>query len=550
MKNKKNMNKIAAALLTAAMTASLLIGCGSSSGSSSASSSASTDGAATEATDAAAEETVESTSTGGGDVVQGVTSFTTFFNPYFQGTMIGYAWPCYEPLAYLHSDTQEYEACLAESWEVDADECSLTIHIRQGVTFSDGTTMDADDVYFSLNSRLVYGTQSNIGNPREVEKVDDYTVKVYWDSFSLNYELWVLPQYVYSVDAYEEHGGEDGGVDWLCNNMLGTGPYVMAEFIPDVSLRFEKNDNYWGGETPDVNSYTWNVYSDNTTMLAAFLNGEIDAISSSDPTVMAQLEAAGYVGDIGPSVTTTQVYAIPLTLDESDPLYNQEVRQAIYLYGVDWDNLAVTAVGDKGYHVSAIGMPTSPFYDESLEQASYDPEKAKEMLAEAGYPDGFSTTIYSMAMVSAQTACLQAALKELGIEADVVETDFSTIQSEYLSGNTKNGIVFFIQVVYSDQQTDRYVKHFNPYNATASGTATWSDEICELWNTFAASATIEEQEANLLAYTNQYINVDSIMWPVSNADTYYYYQDWFHQDYMANCVSCGYDPFEITADVH
>lgn len=104
--------------------------------------------------------------------------------------------------------------------------------MRDGVTFSDGDKMDANDVYFTLQSRLEFGTASTIGNPFKVELVDDMTVKVYWDSFSLNCETWILPQYIFSKDTFEAHGGKDnGGIDWMCNNMLGTGPYIMKQYI-------------------------------------------------------------------------------------------------------------------------------------------------------------------------------------------------------------------------------------------------------------------------------------------------------------------------------
>lgn len=132
----------------------------------------------------------------GGKLTMGETGDVgEFFSPYKQGTLVTYGWAVYEPLAWLSSDGT-WTPCLAESWERDDENFTLTVHLRKDVTFSGGEPMTADDVVFSHACRMEYGTASTIGNPASVEKVDDYTVVFTWPSFSLNYEVWVLGQYL------------------------------------------------------------------------------------------------------------------------------------------------------------------------------------------------------------------------------------------------------------------------------------------------------------------------------------------------------------------
>ncbi len=523
---KKQWKRILAVLLAAVMLMSVLAGCKSGNG----------DGGSKSAEK-------------GGDLVY-TTPFSEFFNPYKQGTLIGYGWPCYEPLAWYKSATHEFTPMLAESWERDEANNALIIHVRKGVTFSNGDVMDATDVAWTFQARLDYGTQSTIGTPEKVEKVDDYTVKVYYPEFSLNWELWLLTQYIFSYETFVEHGGENGGVDWYMNNMMGTGPYVLQEYTPDVVLKFVRNEKYWGKEVPQPETITFNYSTDATAQLASFLNHESDRFNTSDPVVMQQLKEAGYEGTTGAAVSGMQYYAVPITLDPDAPLSNVDVRKAIYLYGVDWEQMAKTVVGDNAYHTSAIGFHESGYYDESLEKCKVDYDKAKKMLADAGYPNGFDVTIYGIgAMASGVETYLQAELKKIGINAEISDTDFGTVQGNYLSGKeAQTGIAVWVQAINADQQLDRFTKHFNPFGATASGCTNWTDALKEKWTATATAKTEEELEKNLLDYCNQYVNEDCMFWPCYTSTSLVYYQEYYHEKPEAAAVNCGYDPFCISKD--
>lgn len=484
----------------------------------------------------------------GGDVVLGVnTNPTEFFTPYKQGTLNSYGWTIFEPLAYDVYDGT-YEKCLAESWELDQDNYTLTIHLRQGITFSNGDPFNADDVVFTLTCREEYGTYGLIGNPVSVEKVDDYTVKVTWDSFSLNFEYWILPQYMYSKETFEEKG-----LDWMLTNMVGTGPYVMDEYIPDVHLKVVRNENYWGETIPGPDSFEWVVISDNTAMLASFLNNEIGQMGNvTDPTMLDQLAKANYQALNTPVNMEMQYWAVPVMLDPEDPLMNKEVRQAIYLYGVDWNAMGKTVAGEGAYHTDAVGKKNMPYYNESLEVSQYDVEKAKQMLADAGYADGFSTTIYALSNMAGEAAFLQDALKALNITAEVETVDYTQINGEYITGNAvKSGIVFSVMAynMYTTNQDDRFVKFFSPVG-TLKGVTAFTDEQVELWNKASQSKSLDEQSENLRNFVKSYVGDEAMLWPMYDNGGKDFSQAWYHLENKAYCTMAGRNPHYIWCDEH
>lgn len=467
----------------------------------------------------------------GGTLTMGYTDIRDFFNPYKQGNLVSFGFGVYQPLAYCDDD-DVWTPCLAESWERDDENFTLTVHLRKDVTFSGGEAMTADDVVFSHAARLEYGTGSVIGNPVSIEKIDDYTVVFTWDSFSLNYEVWVLGQYIYSKSKFDEKG-----LDWMMNNMYGTGPYVMEKFIPDVTLELSRNENYWEDITPSYDKLVWNVYADSTALLAAFLNGEIAVCQAGTDADRVMLEAAGYEETFLAKASEAQYYVVPITMDPEDPWSNPDVRRAVYLYGIDWDSMATVCGGATGFHTDSLGATGMTYYDESLEQAEYNPEKAKQLLAEAGYPDGFKTVIYSMGFP--WVAYLQAELLNLGIEADTESVDFSMVQGEYLGGKgPKNGIITWVQVNSPANQMDRFVKHLNS-TGTIGGSTTWSDELVALWETTKTSKTMEEQNANLLAYVEELVLNQCMVWPVYNTTSGNYYQDYVTFGYYYNATGGG-----------
>lgn len=465
-----------------------------------------------------------------------------FFTPYNAGVVNTYGWLVLEPLAWKKLDGNFYPV-LAESWEMNDEKNVMTIHLRDGITFSNGDTFDAEDVVFTHSIRSEFGTQSAIGAPEKIEALDKLTVQFTWPNFGLDYEQILLTQYIYSKETYEEKG-----LDWMLINMIGTGPYVLQEYIPDVGLTFVRNENYWGDKTPGPDGFTWTMIPDSTAMLAAFLNGELDYMQTTDPNIMAQLEAYGFEGHVDPAGMAFCCQVQIVTKDAESPLSNPDVRAAIY-NGVDWEDMAHTVAGPAAYHTDIIGSPFMPYYKDEIEKSKYDEAAAKKALADAGYPDGFDTVIYGAATDSAAMTYLQDALKKLNIRAEVVTVDGSLRASDYVTGKAiDSGLVFSGYGFAAGSPMDRFNKFISPTGTWASG-ATYDQELVDLWDQVKKARSLEEQSDLLFQYCDMFVNKYHYMFPAYNSGSLYYYQPWYHLSDLANGGN-GNDPFGIWVDQH
>ena len=482
----------------------------------------------------------------GGDLIRGCAqNIGTFFAPFKQGNQNEYGWPALESLGICRQATGEWEQLLATGWERDDDKHTLTIKINKNAYFSNGYPLTAEDVVFTHRSRLEYGTGSAIGNPIAIETPDDETVIFTWADFSLKYELWVLPQFIYSQKVFEENGE-----DWMLNNIIGTGPYVVDTYTPDVLLKFVRNENYWRPEMmPPCDTMTWLYMPEVTTQIAAFLNGEIDCIIASSAEVVDQLLAAGYQAGSGKDDFNGQFHAVPLTITPEDPLANVNVRRAIFEHGIDWDELAMTVGGSVGYHTDCIGLTSMAYYRPEIERSRFDPELARKELANAGYPDGFSTVIYCGDNNTAGATVLQEKLKLIGVIADVQQVEATKMQSDYIGARaTQTGICISGFAYPAANQTDRFIKHTNP-TATYGPAHVWSDEIRALWDAVRTAHSQEEENEALYRYVECYVHKECAVWPMYNTRSATFFQEWCHYSDKAR-LSYGTDPFEVWVEAH
>ncbi len=330
---------------------------------------------------------------------------------------------CYETLMDIDDDGN-IVGNLAESLTADEDDLSYTVKLRQDVTFSDGSALDADVLMwnfenFKENSQT---SSTHFGSVDHFEKLDDYSVKICLSEWNtqIPYSLNSVAGLMYSKKAFD-----DNGYDWCLENPVGTGPYVMTEWVRDDHVTFKKNENYWNKAEvePALDTLTFKVIADEMSAQAALTAGDIDGYYGASESLQTALESAGFT-----RATNKMWYTILFLIFASDvqdsPLADVRVRQAIS-YAIDSDTIAKTIGYGKVFVSNQYAVEGTMFYNPDVKGYGYDVDQAKALLADAGYADGFTTTIYcgvDQALTDYLVA-IQGYLKAVGITLNIDEME-------------------------------------------------------------------------------------------------------------------------------
>ena len=296
---------------------------------------------------------------------------------------------------------------LATSWE-NEDPTHWLIHMRQGVTFQNGDPLTVEDVIYSLqradevpNSPAPYTDQ--VAAIDSMEKVDDLTLRVTTKTPAPSLIEDIGRVFIISKKATEGMSSEDFMKPQVA---VGTGPYTFVAWKPGDSMEVKAFDGYWG-KAPDFKDVEIKFISNDAARVAALLSGSVDVIDAVPPTDVPRIEstpglhvtsaASGRViylglsmrGDTAPGVT--DLNGQPL---DKNPFRDPKVRKAISLM-IDRQAIIDRILGGSGVAAGQIAAPVLLGYAKDVQPDQADPAKAKELLAQAGYPDGFGITISS-----------------------------------------------------------------------------------------------------------------------------------------------------------
>ncbi len=293
-----------------------------------------------------------------------------------------------ERLVTFSPDSLGFLPELAFKWEKTAPD-NLRVHLRRGVRFTNGEEFNANSAKYSLDQMLRAASLAFfVSALRAVEVVDLYTVDVKAKgptSERLMLTALAMGSFQYPP-AYTEQVGLLRG---FCQRPVGTGPYKLVEWIKDDRVVFEANTDYWGG-TPQIKRLVFRPIPEGAARVAALQAGDIDVAT------LLPLEAYDRVtGDASLtaySIRGMRAFGIMLSQKWEGPLQNKKVRQA-FQYAIDADGLIRSLL--KGRARRLEGQPLTPEYfgyQHDIKGAPYDPAKAKQMLTEAGFPNGFQVT--------------------------------------------------------------------------------------------------------------------------------------------------------------
>ena len=308
---------------------------------------------------------------------------------------------------------------LAKSWEISEDGLTYTFMLNDGVTFHDGTIMDAEDVKFSLDriggedsanaQKALYSAIS------EVNVIDPTTVEVKLSEANGNM-LFNLAWGDAVIVAPES-------VEGIKQTPIGTGAFKFDSWTQGDKIELSRNDSYWG--TPAVlTNATFKFISDPTAALGAMMAEDIDVFSGFPaPENLPQFEADPRFQVL---VGSTEGETILSTNNKMPPFDNVKVRKAL-AHAIDRQSIIDGAMFGYGTHIGTHFAPHNPAYVDLTGMSTYDPEKAKALLAEAGFPDGFETTLFLPPPSYARRGgeIIASQLAEVGIKAEITNVEWA-----------------------------------------------------------------------------------------------------------------------------
>jgi len=331
---------------------------------------------------------------------------------------------CYETLLQF-SANGEVEPYLAKSYTADVENLKYTFVLNEGVKFHDGSELTAEVAKYCLDNYKEKGIQSAafFAFIDRIEVVDEYTFDIYmteWDS-TLPHALARGCGYIYSMEAFEAVG-EEG----FNEKPIGSGPFMVESREFDVKLTLVRFDDYWQG-TPYLDAVEYVVYGNEVVAQAALENDEVQVMFPSTPDTADYLAAQGF--NLAVSAIPYAMYCINFNCtNENDPFYDIRVRQA-FCYAMDAETIRQALVGDHGVVTNQLEVPGGLCYNEDIKGYPHDIEKAKALLKEAGYEDGFKTKIlvYNAQVYLDLMTAVKDQVAAVGIEVELEPIDIATL---------------------------------------------------------------------------------------------------------------------------
>ena len=376
---------------------------------------------------------------------------------------------------------------LAKDWDVSEDGLVYTFHLQPDVHFHDGSDLTAQDVVWSISQTIAPESKSARKNDLSVissiTAPDDATVQL-----DLSRRSQSLPFYLASVTIVQ-----DGDTELSSEN--GTGPYRFVEWTQGDHLTIERNDDYWG--TPAKNSgVTFRFFKDTTALNNALLTGDLDLVIAEDsPDQLVQFEGNDAFTITEGTSTTKQIWAFN---DRVAPFDDVRVRQALYK-AIDREKVLDAVWDGYGQVIGSMVPPTDPWFVDQADVHAYDPQAAKDLLAQAGVSDLTIAVDYVAGDPSETIAqLLQSDLQAVGVTLTLNPVDDAT----------------WYQKIYTDHDFQTTLMgHVNPRDVVwyANPDFYWGydNKDVQQWVADADQATTTDEQTALLTQVNETIGQEA-----------------------------------------
>jgi len=323
-----------------------------------------------------------------------------------------------EPLIEMDYSRSEYVGVLAESWEFQGKK--WIFRLRKKVRFHDGSPFTSKDVLFTLD-RIVNDRKSlqasNFAEVTGVEAPDDYTVTITTKQLNAVLLERLNNRFIVSQSAVEKNGNQ------LDNYKIGTGPYKLVSWQRAGNLVLTRNDDYWRAK-PEIKEVLVKTVKEESARVAGLLAGQADAISNLPIEEIDRVEKNPRTRV--EKVQGYRMYFLAMNVTHK-PFDNKLVRQA-FNYSVDPTVILKHIFEGNGYVLNGPLSSNMIGYDPAIKRYPYDPKKARELLAKAGYPNGLEVKLYLAPdrHLKGKEVCQVIArqLSESGIKAELVPQEY------------------------------------------------------------------------------------------------------------------------------
>ncbi len=441
-------------------------------------------------------------------------------------------------------DRTQLQPMLAESWEFNEDNTQVTFKIKEGVKFHNGDTMTADDVAYSLNRAIGLATNADISEMMADAVVVDDTHVTLNLKYAYGPVLNILtnPNFAVVSQKYVEEC-EANGTNFG-RNPMGTGAYKFVEWINGSSITLEAFEEWNGGDVP-IKNLTYNFITDTTTAAVSLESGDADLLYGSDSADMVRMVDNP---DINVMATQSSGFYFLTLNTESELLSDERVRKAIAMC-IDRQEIIDGGQDGLGWATECPITPGIFGYQEDFKATATDPEGAKALLAEAGYPDGITIKFIcpEANYYSRPAQVIQEQLRRGGINAELTIMERGAFDTD-LSNRNFEMSYSFIGASYPDADNIVY-KLFHSQYANTTGQTNMANVVDEeadrIVETARKSSDSEERyalygelsalnDANawyipILTSTNSIVASAQVGGVTANSGSFYYVSDYTYQ---------------------
>ncbi|MDR1798374.1 MAG: ABC transporter substrate-binding protein [Bifidobacteriaceae bacterium] len=444
--------------------------------------------------------------------------------------------PAYDSL-FTYDAAKALTGVLVTDWQVSEDGLTVTLTLRDDVTFHDGAKLTANDVKYTFDRivRLGAGVASYLTSYESSEATSDTELVITLSQADAVFLPSLTRVYVLNSALVEANAGDDDGQSWLASNDAGSGPYVFKDYKSNQSATFERYEGYWGGFSGQAQTVQFQYLSDQATQKAALEGGDIDIAMDIAPADWASFEAAaGFT--VNKADTNVALYVF-FDMD-NEVTANAALREAIaysYNYPQHIQDILL------GAGTALVGpLPSGMQCFTEVPQPTYDPDKAREIVAANGLEGTTVTMTYLEATTEMEQAAtlLQSNMADVGLTLEVQAVTYPTYAEMAAKAETRPQLgMIYAFPAFPDASAILYQN----FNSQFIGAQNWGGYVnAEVDSLTNQAQTESDQTARCAAYATvqEQIASDFVSLNLANSQIVsimadrvqgYQYRSWHHQ---------------------